>query len=149
MLFLILSVAAAFLMYKKTKLLPDNANPMIKKVITLLVSLSLCILVGGIVTEVYYATDLPDISYEEIDVHFKTDISLEQYVNQEPIVLMDKEHNLHHIDIDKAEITFSANDNAAYIKTVKAKGLWKFIVLDQSRTKYSLQFYDSLLRYDW
>lgn len=147
MLFLILFVALAFLVHKNIKLLPDDANPFIKKVVALLVSFALCILLGGVVTEVYYSTNLPDLAYDEIDVHPKTSIELEQYVNQEPIVLMDKDHNLYHIDLQKAEITFSTNNDGAYIKTVKAKGLWKFIVFDQSRTSFAIQFYDSYARY--
>lgn len=147
MLFLILSVALVFLVHKKIKMLPDNANPTIKKLVSLSVSFALCLLLCGAVTEVYYATNLTDITYDEIDVHPKTSIDLEQYVDHKPIVLMDKDYNLYYIDLEKAEITFSTNNNAAYIKTVKAKGLWKFIVYDQSRTSYAIQFYDSYARY--
>lgn len=145
MLFLLLFVVLWFCFYKITERLSNS------KVILMILSsfsfaLSICIMLCGIVTEIYYSTDLPDILYEQIEVHPKTPIDIVQYINQEPVVLMDKDYNLHHIDLEQAEITFSTNNNAAYIKTLKAKGLWKFILFDHSRTSYAVQFMDYYAR---
>ena len=146
MIFVIFALATVVPLYKYSQ----KKFPTIKRIyaifVAILLPIALSLLIGTVVTEFYYASDMVQLQYEEIDVHYSTPIELEQYVSQEPVVLMDKEHNLYHIDLDKAEITFSTNNYAAYIKTEKAKGIWKFIVLDQKRTSYALQFLDYSLR---
>lgn len=145
MLFLLLFVVLWFCFYKITEW-PSKCNVIFKMVSSFSFALAICIIFCGIVTEIYYSTDLPDVSYDQIEVHPKTPIDIVQYVNQQPVVLMDKDYNLHHIVLDQAEITFSTNNNAAYIKTTKAKGLWRFILLDLSRSSYAIQFIDHYAR---
>lgn len=146
MIFIVLALAAIIPLYKRI----CEKKPHLKKRHQILISAAVpllsALIVGAAVTELYYTSLLPELQYVEIDRHPTTDIDIEQYVAQEPIVLMDRDHNLHYIDLNKAEITFSSNSSAAFIKTEKAKGIWKLIVLDQSRTSYSIQFCDYWLR---
>lgn len=118
-------------------------------IFTIVIIFVISTLIGAVITSIYYSTELPNCYYDKIDLHPESSISIEQYINQEPIVLMDKDYNLYHIDLDKAEVTFSSNNTAFYIKTIEPKGIWKFIVLYPSRTSYAIQFMDYYARYSY
>lgn len=96
--------------------------------LVLTLSLGISITLGGIFTELYYSFGDCLTRFEEIELHSKSDINIEHYVNQEKINVMDNDHNLIEIDFKKIEVSFSPDETILYkrIKTPRTALLKMF-----------------------
>ena len=143
MIFLVLGITAALLIYVTiiTKDKDKGGYPLAFGV--LFASVLMFLLIGAIFNGIYYTFGNVNVEYEEIELHSTCKITLEDYIEQEDVTLMDKDHNLFVVDFDKAEITFSAEETKVFNKILTPQNnLMKLFVFQQTREELTVQLYD-------
>lgn len=114
--------------------------------LVLALSLGVFFILGSLCTELYYSFGDYSTRYEEIELHSKSDINIDHYVNQEKINVMDKDYNVIEIDFKQIEVSFSPKDTILYkrIKTPRTV-LLKMFLLRHEDVDYTVQLYDTQL----
>lgn len=138
MIFLVLGITVALLVYLTIITKHKDKGGYLLAFGVLIASVTVFLVIGLIFNVLYYKVGNPIVEITKIDLHPTREITLEDYMAQEKITVMDYDHNLYEIDLSKVDIEYEKYyfEEQLILQTKRPQGIWKIFVLEQSHTDY-------------
>lgn len=150
MIFLVLGITVALLVYLTIITKHKDKGGYLLAFGVLIASVLVFLIIGLIFNELYYSIGNPTIESIEVELHPLREITLEDYISQEKVTVMDYDHNLIEIDLKKVEVIFQKynNEEELLLQTKRPQGIWKLFVLEQSHSEYVVIISDAWMDSD-